>query len=103
MLHPLPYFLLADFQELDFCPDKIAITVPFVFGNSRICFMFELPNLHLNVLIVCFIIYCQNIDMILPRSRFILMSGSKKILPVDGAEHCGPFHADHAELLVIGV
>ena len=40
--------------------------------------MFELPNLHLNVLIVYFTTYCQSIDMILPRSRFMLMSGSKK-------------------------
>ena len=32
--------------------------------------MFELPNLHLHVVIVCFIISCQSMDKVLPRSRF---------------------------------
>ena len=40
---------------------------------------FSLPNLHLHTLIVCFIVSCQSVDEVLPRSRFILMSGSKKL------------------------
>ena len=40
--------------------------------------MFELPNLHLQVEILCFIDSCESVDEVLPRSRFILTSGSKK-------------------------
>ena len=36
--------------------------------------MFELPNVHLHVVIVCSTVSCQSIDKVLPRSRF---SGSK--------------------------
>ena len=40
---------------------------------------FSLSNLHLHTLIVCFTVSCQSVDKVLPRSRFILMSGSKKL------------------------
>ena len=39
--------------------------------------MFEVPNLHLRFVTECFVISCQSIDKVLPRSRFILISGSK--------------------------
>ena len=39
--------------------------------------MFELPNFHLHIMIVRLIISCQSTEK-LPRSRFVLMSGSKK-------------------------
>ena len=48
-------------------------------GKPRVCFMFQLPNLHLHAVIVCFTVSCQSIDKVLPRSHFILMSGSKKL------------------------
>ena len=40
--------------------------------------MFELPNLRLNIVIVCFANSCHSIDKVLPRSRFKMMSGNKK-------------------------
>ena len=40
--------------------------------------MFELSNSHLHVEIVYLVVSCQCVDKVLPRSRHILMSGSKK-------------------------
>ena len=39
--------------------------------------MFELPNLHLRVVIVCVVLSREIRDQDLPRNRFILMTGSK--------------------------
>ena len=71
---------LADLQELDSLPEKIAIIMTSVSEKNRaICFMFELWNLHLHVKIVCSVISCHSTHKMLPRNRFILMSGSKKL------------------------
>ena len=59
---------LVDLQELDLLPEKIARTHPFVFEKPRICFMFELPNLHLQVVTMSFIVSCQCTDEVLPPS-----------------------------------
>ena len=40
--------------------------------------MFELSNLHLHVEIVYLVVSCQCVDQVFPRSRHMLMSGSKK-------------------------
>ena len=94
---------LADFQELDLLRERNEMTAPFLsLGTSRVCFMFELPNMHLQVKkVVCFMISCQSIDKVLPRCLFILTSGSNNFLLVDGVERVEPFRADHSELLVL--
>ena len=69
----------ADPQELDLLPERIATTVPFVFEKIQHLLMFELSNLHLHITIVYLTISGQSTDNILPRSRVILMSGSKKL------------------------
>ena len=65
--------------------------------------MFELSHLHPNIIIVHRISSWQRTDQILPRSRFVSMSGKQEILLVDAAEHIEPFRADHSELLVLVV
>ena len=40
--------------------------------------MFEMPNMHLHVVIVCLIMSCQSIGNVLPCRRFIFLSDSKK-------------------------
>ena len=76
MLLTLPK-LLNDFQDLDQLPENIAMTIPSL-RKSRICFMYELPNLHLHIIVVRHTVSCQGTENILPRNRFVLMSGNKK-------------------------
>ena len=65
-------------RELDLLPEKMGLTMPLSLRKSRICFLFELAKLHLHVTVVRIIVSCQNTDKILPRKRFVLMSGSEK-------------------------
>ena len=63
-------------QELDLLPEKIAIIGPSV--SKKIAHLLyvravELASARLNVY---FIVSCQSVDKMLPRSRFILTSGS---------------------------
>ena len=69
---------------------------PVPLGKSHVCFMFELTNLHLHVVIVCLIKSCQSIDKVLRGNRFIQTSGSKKISRDDGVERVEPFLAAHS-------
>ena len=57
---------------------KSRFMFPLSLRKLSICYTFELPNLHLHIVIVCFAISCQSINNILPRGRFILLGGSKK-------------------------
>ena len=45
----------------------------------------------------------ESIHKVLPRTRFILISGSKKLSLLIGVEHVEPFRAGRQELLVIVV
>ena len=68
--------------------------------------MFELPNLHLHVVIVCFALSLSlspSIDKVLPRNRFILISGSKNFSLWMKQSTDEPFRADRSELLVLVV
>ena len=55
------------------------MTVPSVSEEIAHLLYVELFNLYLHITIVRLAISCQSTDKILPRSRFILMSGSKKL------------------------
>ena len=77
---PLPCFLTY-FQDLDLLPERILICNSFILcEKSRICFLFKMVNLHRHDVIVYFVVSCQSVDKVLPRSRFVLTSGSKNFL-----------------------
>ena len=78
------------------------ITLPFFLSwKWLVCFTFAFPNLHLHVVIVCFMISCASIDEVLPRSRIILMSGRKNFSFL--MEWSTSSRAGHSELLVLVV
>ena len=77
LLLPLPKFL-ADPQELDLLPGETEKNRSLSLRKSRICFLCELSNLYLHIIIVRPTLPCQNTEKILPRNRFISTSSSKK-------------------------
>ena len=78
MLLPLPKFYSLILASLVCFLRKSRQLFPLSLRKSRICFLSELSNLHLHISVVRLTISCQCANKILPRNRFILMSGSEK-------------------------
>ena len=58
---------------------------PLSLGKSRVCFVFEL---HLHVVIACFVTSCQSVDKVLPCSRFTLDEWQQEFLLVVQSFSC---------------
>ena len=95
---PLPKFL-ASFQELDLLPERIAITIPYVFGQSRICSMFELPKLASARCKRVLHYFLPKYGQSFASQPLQIDQWQQEFLLVGGGKHVEPIHADHSELL----
>ena len=78
MLLPSPIFV-ADLQEFDLLPEKLAITDPSVFEKIALLLLVRVSELVFGRLMIS----CHSTDNILPPNHFTLMSGSEEFLLVD--------------------